>query len=167
LTFFYDISVETKSKGYYFETKCFGDFHVYMSCTNCDYTFKKATNYATGFWFSHEGETQLVNHTTNEICICKFYPLPSSFFANKESLHNRVAYILRDSNIMAKYVIKGCFFEDLAYFRVLNPQKVKSIEETLSKLNLGPKTLLWKKRLKFKVFCLFQLVIKIIFFQIY
>jgi hypothetical protein len=123
----------------------------------------------TGFWFSHEGEIQMVNHTTKEVCLCKFYPPPSSFFANKESLHNRVACILRDSNMMAKYVIKGCYFEELSHFRVLNPQKVKSIEETLSKLNLGPKTLLWKKRLSsnFKVFCQFQLVIKIIFFQIY
>jgi len=150
-TFFYDISVETKSKGYYFETKCFGDFHVYMSRTNCHYTFKKATNYANGillgkFWFSHEGEIQMVNHTTNEVCLCKFYPPPSAFFANKESLHNRVACILRDSKMMAKYVIKGCYSEELYYFRVLNPQKVKSIEETLPKLNLGPKTLLWKKK---------------------
>jgi hypothetical protein len=122
-----------------------------MSRTNCHYTFKKVTNYANGillgkFWLSHEGETQIVNHTTNEVCLCKFYTPSSSFYSNKES-HNRVACILRDSNMMAKYVIKGCYFGELYYFKVLNPQKVKSIEESLSKLNLGQKTLLWKKRL--------------------
>jgi len=64
---------------------------------------------------------------------------------SKENL-NRVVCIIRDVNKVAKYVISGTYSEELFYFEVQNPQRVESIdEESLAKLNLCQKKLLWKR----------------------
>ena len=118
-----------------------------ISPTNSKYTIKKVTNYANGilsgkFWFSHQGETQIVNHTKNESCLCKFYQ-PSS-----KDAPNRVICIVRDSNMMGKYVIEGDCNDELYFSTVLTPIRVLKIsDELLSKLNLSKKILLWKKPL--------------------
>ncbi len=143
-SYYYDISYEAKFKGYYIETKFANDYHVHMTSTNCHYTFRKVPNYANGIllgkvWLNNEGETQMVNNTTMEIGLVKLYPY------SKEN-PNRVVCIIRDVNKVAKYVISGTYTEELFYFEVQNPQRVESIdEESLAKLNLCQKKLLWKR----------------------
>ena len=112
------------------------------------YTWSRVSSYVYGvlygrFWISNEGQTQIVNHTTNEVCLSKYFP-PSSMFS-KEPV-NRVLCIIRDSNMMAKYVIDGYSSVELSYSQVLNPQIVTSLNgDVLSKLKLGQRTLLWKQ----------------------
>ena len=112
------------------------------------YTWSRVSSYIYGvlygkFWISNEGETQIVNHRTNETCLMKYFPAKSLF--SKEPL-NRVVCIIRDRNMIGKYVIDGFSSEQLNYSQILNPQKITSINgDTLSKLNLGPMIMLWKQ----------------------
>ena len=113
------------------------------------YTWSRVSSYIYGvlygkFWISNEGETQIVNHRTNETCLMKYFPAKSLF--SKEPL-NRVISIIRDANLMGKYVIEGFSSEQLNYSRILNPQKITSISgDTLSRLNLTTdKIQLWKQ----------------------
>ena len=93
------------------------------------------------FWLSNEGQTQIVNHATNEVCLCKYYP-PSSMLS-KEPL-NRVLCVIRDSNMMARYVIEGYSSVEIYYSQVLNPQRITSLDgDVLSKLHLSNRTILW------------------------
>ena len=106
----FDSGVETKPRGYYFETSFSNKVHLHFKRSNMVYAWPRVSSYIYGvlygrLWISNEGQTQIVNHTTNEVCLCKYYP-PSSMFS-KEPL-NRVLCIIRDSNMMAKYVIEGC-----------------------------------------------------------
>ena len=144
----YNTSVDTKPKGYYFETSFTNKIHLYFKQTNTMYSWSRVPSYVYGvlygkLWISNEGKTEIMNHKTKEICLCKYYPAKSMF--SKEPL-NRVLCIVRDSNMMAKYVIEGVSSEQLDYSMVLNPIKITSIEsDTLSKLNLSPGKLLWKQ----------------------
>ena len=112
------------------------------------YAWSRVSSYVYGvlygrFWISNEGQTQIVNHMTNEVCLCKYYPQSSIF--SKEPI-NRVLCVIRDSNMMVKYVIEGYSSVELYYSQVLNQQRITSIDgDVLSKLNLGKKTLLWKQ----------------------
>jgi hypothetical protein len=144
----YDTGVDTKPRGYYFETSFSNKVHLHFKRTNMLYAWSRVSSYIYGalygkLWISNEGQIQIVNYTTNEVCLCKFYA-PSLMFS-KEPL-NRVLCIIRDSNMMAKYVIEGYSSVELSYSQVLNPQRVTSLNgDVLSKLNLGKKTLLWKQ----------------------
>jgi hypothetical protein len=81
----------------------------------------------------------MVNNTTMEIGLVKLCPY------SKEN-PNSVVCIIRDVNKVAKYVIRGTYSEELFYFEVQNPQRVESIvEESLTKLNLCKKKLLWRR----------------------
>jgi hypothetical protein len=139
---------ETKPRGYYFETILSSKIHISFKRSKSVYTMSPVNILCYGIlygklWISIEGETKIVNHVTNEVCLCKSYP-PSSMFS-KEPL-NRVLGIISDSNMMAKYVIEGYSSVELSYSQVLNPQIVTSLNgDVLSKLNLGKKKLLWKQ----------------------
>ena len=142
------MGVDTKPRGYYFETNCVHKAHLRFKTTKTMYTWCRVPAYAFGIlygklWVSNEGETQIVNHRTNETCLMKYFPAKSLF--SKEPL-NRVVCIIRDRNMIGKYVIDGFSSEQLNYSQILNPQKITSINgDTLSKLNLGPMIMLWKQ----------------------
>jgi hypothetical protein len=142
----FDSGVETKPRGYYFETSFSNKVHLHFKRTNMQYAWSRVSSFIYGvlygrFWISNEGQIQIVNHTTNEVCLCKYYP-PSSMFS-KEPL-NRVLGIIRDSNMLAKYVIEGYSSVEIYYSQVLNPQRITSLDgDVLSKLNLGKRTILW------------------------
>ena len=144
------MGVDTKPRGYYFETNCVHKAHLRFKTTKTMYTWCRVPAYAFGIlygklWVSNEGETQIVNHRTNETCLMKYFPAKSLF--SKEPL-NRVVCIIRDENMMGKYVIEGDCNDELYFSTVLTPIRVLKIsDELLSKLNLSKKILLWKKPL--------------------
>ena len=142
----FDSGVETKPRGYYFETSFSNKVHLHFKRTNMVYAWSRVSSFIYGvlygrFWISNEGQTQIVNHTTNEVCLCKYYP-PSSMLS-KEPL-NRVLCVIRDSNMMARYVIEGYSSVEIYYSQVLNPQRITSLDgDVLSKLHLSNRTILW------------------------
>lgn len=141
-----NVSFTSKFKGSYVEAEPVGSLHLHFIDTGDYYTWELVKSYINGILtgqilVSQQGEVNVTNHKTQEICQLKYHKAPSYF--SKET-PNRVTGFIKNKHELTKYVLKGSYVEKLECFSVINPQKITSFEE-VDILTLGEKQLLWKR----------------------
>ena len=147
--FWCEQSGSIKFRGTYVDSIPNGEFNLYFEKTGNHYKWGIINSICSGFftvklYVNNQGETNIVNKMTNEASQLKFHQVPSYF---SKELPHRVTAIIKDKHELARYVLKGSYFEKVEIFSVLNPQNITSFEE-VNMLKLSEKQLLWKRNLK-------------------
>jgi hypothetical protein len=138
--------LSTKFKGHFIEASPTGSIQLLFNSTNNYYTWKKVSAYVNGLlagslWINTQGNVDILNHNTNELCQVKYYP-PPSYFAKAAS--NRVQALLRDSKSDVAYILEGASNEKCECFKVENPQNIQNFDD-VNGLKLTEGKLLWSR----------------------
>ena len=130
-TLSYDVAVSTKFKGSFIEATPSGTIHLNFKRTNNYYTWKKVSAYVNGLltgnlWINTQGDVDILNHNTSELCQLKYYP-PPSYFSNEKP--NRVKGLVRNADCAVNYILEGISNENCECFKVENPQNIEHFED--------------------------------------
>ena len=147
-TLSYDLALSTKFKGSFIEAAPLGTIHLHFKRTKNYYTWKKISAYVNGLlagslWINTQGDVDILNHDTNELCQIKYYPPPSYF---SKAVPNRIQGLVRDANSLVNYVLEGTTSEKCECFKVENPQNIEYFDD-VNDLKLSQSMLLWKRTL--------------------
>ena len=144
-TLSYDLAVSSKFKGSFVEAVQTGFVVLHFVKKNYHFSWKKVNGYVNGFlagriWMNTQGDTEILNHETNEICQIKYYP-PPSFFSKETP--NKVHGLIRDQNSLVKYAIEGTSSEKCSLIVLEDAQNIDI--DDIKNLNLTPSKELWKR----------------------
>ena len=90
---------------------------------------------------NQQGDVDIVNHKTKDVCTVRYHEAPGFFSKEKP---NKVTAIIRDEKEQARYLIQGYYNDNVECSEIINPRKINSFEET-NMLDLGTSNLLWKR----------------------
>lgn len=141
----FDVTMVSKFRGNYIEILTNGVNRLKFNKTGNYYTWGHAKTYANNIivghlWINFQGEMNIINHRTNEICSLKYFPY--SYFSKDPA--NKIQGVVKDTKNVVRYVLEGICTEKLECSKVLNPQKIGSFDD-VKKLEKGSPILLWKR----------------------
>ena len=135
----------TKFKGNYLEAFTNGSYSLKFFKTGDCYSWNGVKTFVNNIivghlWINFQGEMNIINHRTNEICSLKYFPY--SYFSKDPA--NKIQGVIKDTKSVVRYVLEGICTEKLECSKILNPQKIGSFDD-VKKLEKGSPILLWKR----------------------
>ena len=91
-------------------------------------------------WMNTQGQIEILNHRTSELCQVKYLPPPSFFSKEPE---NRVQGLVRDENGLIRFVIEGTSNGKCEFYSVDNPENVEV--DDIKNLNLSQPKPIWQR----------------------
>ena len=137
-----------KFRGYYLELENQSVYRLHFKASGQYYVWSRVNTYISGILngnlaVSHHGETSIVNHTSNHVCMLKFHASEGGSFFSSAEPNNKVTALIKDSSEHVRYVVNGSTAGSVEYAQVMNPQHADSFND-VKRLTLGKPVFLWK-----------------------